>query len=135
MRLRFIALVVVAVTITTACGNATKSGGDSSGGTTGVSASEIQVGGMAAITGPLGDQYAPIFDGAEAYFDMVNEQGGVNGRKIKVVAKLDDTTDAARNASQARALVEQHHVFAVIPVAAPIFPGGKDLGDHNIPTF
>src|SRR5207302_617162 len=50
-------------------------------------------------------------------------------------ARLDDATDPARDASQARALVEQHHVFAVIPVAAPLFPAGKYLGDHNIPTF
>jgi ABC-type branched-subunit amino acid transport system substrate-binding protein len=59
----------------------------------------------------------------------------VFGRKIKMVAKLDDATDATRNASQARALVEQHHVFAVIPVASPLFPGGKYLGDHGVPTF
>jgi len=117
-----------------ACSNAS-SGGGSGGQTQGVSGNEIQVGGMAAVTGPLGDQYAPIFDGAQAYFDMVNEQGGVFGRKIKLVAKLDDATDATRNASQARALVEQHHVFAVIPVASPVFPGGKYLGDRNIPTF
>ncbi|MBV8385608.1 MAG: ABC transporter substrate-binding protein, partial [Acidimicrobiia bacterium] len=119
-----------------ACGNASSgNGGGGSGQTTGVSATEIDVGGMAAITGPLGDQYAPIFDGVQAYFDMVNEQGGVNGRKIKLTAKLDDATDPTRDASQARALVEQHHVFAVIPVAAPVFAGGKYLGDHNIPTF
>lgn len=119
-----------------ACSNASSgNGGGGSGQTAGVSSTEIDVGGMAAITGPLGDQYAPIFDGAQAYFDMVNEQGGVYGRKIKLTAKLDDATDATRDASQARALVEQHHVFAVIPIAAPVFAGGKYLGDHNIPTF
>jgi ABC-type branched-subunit amino acid transport system substrate-binding protein len=119
-----------------ACGNASSGGAaGGSGQTEGVSANEIRVGGLAAITGPLGDQYAPIFDGAQAYFDMVNEQGGVNGRKIKIVAKLDDATDATRNASQARALVEQNHVFAVIPVASPLFPGGKYLAEHTIPTF
>src|SRR5205085_6948547 len=96
-------------------------------------AAEVRVGGMAAVTGPLGDQYSPVFDGAEAYFAMVTAQGGVNGRKIKLVAKLDDATDSARNASQARALVEQKNVFAVIPVAAPLFPGGKYLADHNVP--
>src|SRR5438477_5695300 len=94
-----------------ACSNASSGGGGGgSGQTAGVSSDEIKVGGLAAITGPLGDQYAPIFDGAEAYFDMVNAQGGVNGRKIKLAVKLDDATDPARNASQSRALVEQHHV-------------------------
>src|ERR1700751_53634 len=119
-----------------ACGNASsggKSGG--SGQTDGISSSEIKGGGLAAIPGPLGDQYAPIFDGAQAYFDMVNEQGGVNGRKIKLVAKLDAATDATRNASQARALNEQNHVFAVIPVASPLFPGGKYLAAQKVPTF
>src|SRR5438270_7032685 len=118
-----------------ACGNASSGGGRGSGQTQGISSNEIQVGGMAAVTGPLGDQYGPIFDGAQAYLDMVNEQGGVFGRKIKLVAKLDDATDATRDVSQARALVEQKHVFAVIPVASPVFPGGKYLGDRNIPTF
>src|SRR3954453_3417995 len=119
-----------------ACSNASSGGGGGgSGQTEGLSSNEIRVGGLASLTGPLGDQYAPVFDGAQAYFDMINEQGGVNGRKIKLVAKLDDATDATRNASQARALVEQHHVFAVIPVASPLFPGGRYLADHNVPTF
>src|SRR5207253_10957342 len=90
VRLRLVALASVVLTVTAACGNAGGGGGGGSGQTAGVSSTEIKVGGMAAITGPLGDQYAPIFDGAEAYFDMVNAQGGVNGRKIKLAAKLDD---------------------------------------------
>lgn len=134
MRLRLIASLAVAITFVAACSNANSSGGTASG-RAGVDAHEIRVGGLAAVTGPLGDEYAPIFDGAQAYFDMVNEQGGVFGRKIKLVAKLDDQTDAARNVAQARALVEQHHVFAVIPVASPLFPGGKYLGAQGIPTF
>ncbi|MBV9283904.1 MAG: ABC transporter substrate-binding protein [Acidimicrobiia bacterium] len=136
MKSKLLALACAMAIGGVACGNASSgNGGGGSGQTAGVSATEIDVGGMAAITGPLGDQYAPIFDGVQAYFDMVNEQGGVNGRKIKLTAKLDDATDPTRDASQARALVEQHHVFAVIPVAAPVFAGGKYLGDHNIPTF
>jgi branched-chain amino acid transport system substrate-binding protein len=134
--LQVLAAAVATIVLAGACGNAGSGGGGAaSGQTEGLSGNEIRVGGLAAVTGPLGDQYAPIFDGAQAYFDMVNEQGGVNGRKIKLVAKLDDATDPARNASQARALVEQNHVFAVIPVASPLFPGGKYLGEHNIPTF
>ncbi len=134
MRLRIMALAMVSIVVA-ACGNAGSGGSAASNQTDGVSSTEIKVGGLAAITGPLGNQYAPIFDGAQAYFDMINEQGGVNGRKIKLAVKLDDATDPARNASQARALVEQHHVFAVIPVAAPVFAGGKYLSGHNIPTF
>src|ERR1700704_5034877 len=121
MRLRVVVAVAMVTIVAAACGNAGSPSTKASGQTDGVSGTEIRVGGLASVTGPLGDQYAPIFDGAQAYFDMVNEQGGVNGRKIKLAVKLDDATDPTRNASQARALVEQHHVFAVIPVAAPVF--------------
>jgi ABC-type branched-subunit amino acid transport system substrate-binding protein len=136
VKTKILALALAMAMAGAACSNASSGGGSGgSGQTDGVKSNEIDVGGLAAITGPLGDQYAPVFDGAQAYFDMINEQGGVNGRKIKIVAKLDDATDATRNASQARALVEQNHVFAVLPVASPLFPGGKYLGDKNIPTF
>ena len=135
MRLRVGAGAAALALLVAACSNAGTPSGGGSGQTDGVSAHEIRVGGLASLTGPLGDQYAPVFDGAQTYFDMVNAQGGVLGRKIKLVARLDDATDPARDVSQARALVEQHHVFAVIPVAAPLFPAGKYLGDHNIPTF
>ena len=136
MKTKFLAVAMAMAMAGVACSNA--SSGNSSGGsgqTQGVSSTEVDVGGLAALTGPLGDQYGPIFDGAQAYFDMINEQGGVNGRKIKLTAKLDDATDATRNASQARALNEQNKVFAVIPVASPLFPGGKYLAEHNVPTF
>jgi ABC-type branched-subunit amino acid transport system substrate-binding protein len=135
MHVQVVAVAVAVALGAAACGNASSGGGTASGQTAGLTATEIRVGGLASVTGPLGDQYAPAFDGAQAYFDMVNAQGGVFGRKIKTVARLDDATDASRNASQARALVEQNHVFAVIPVASPLFPGGNYLGDHNIPTF
>jgi branched-chain amino acid transport system substrate-binding protein len=136
VKIKILAVALAMAMTAVACGNASSGGGGGgSGQTQGITSTEIRVGGLAAITGPLGDQYAPVFDGAQAYFDMINEQGGVNGRKIKLVAKLDDATDATRNASQARALVEQNHVFAVIPVASPLFPGGKYLAEHSIPTF
>ena len=62
-------------------------------------------------------------------------QGGVNGRTIKYVAKLDDTTNPSRNAAQARALNEESGVFAVVGVASPFFTGGKYLGAQGVPTF
>ncbi|MBV9410563.1 MAG: ABC transporter substrate-binding protein [Acidimicrobiia bacterium] len=136
MKTKFLAVALAMAMTGVACSNA--SSGSASGGsgqTQGVKSNEIDVGGLAALSGPLGDQYGPIFDGAQAYFDMINEQGGVNGRKIKLVAKLDDATDATRNASQARALNEQNKVFAVIPVASPLFAGGTYLSQHNVPTF
>ncbi len=87
------------------------------------------------MTGPLGNQYSPAFAGAKAYFDMVNAAGGVHGRQIEMVAELDDQTDPATDVSQARALVQSYKVFAVVPVASPVFSAGSYLAAQGMPTF
>jgi hypothetical protein len=130
VRCKPVAVVALILLIGSACGNATKSsggGGVAGGGggaeTQGISNTEIRVGSLASITGPLGNQYAPIADGVEAYLGMINDHGGVNGRKIVLSQKLDDATNPSRDISQARALNEQYKDFAVVGVAVPIFTG------------
>ena len=136
MRSRTVALAASAVLLMTACGNATAgSGGGSGSETQGVTNTEIKIGSLAAITGPLGDQYAPIADGVEAYIDMINAEGGVDGRKIVMVQKLDDSTDPSRDISQAEALNDQYKVFAIVGVATPLFQAGPYLGSNNVPTY
>ncbi len=131
---RALAVVLASALIVAACSNASNT--SSSGGQTdGVTSNQIDVGGIAAATGPLADQYSPIFGAVQAYFDMVNAQGGVNGRKLKYVAQLDDQSLPSLDVSQARALVEQDHVFAIVGVATPIFAAGKYLGQTGVPTF
>ncbi len=64
-------------------------------GTTGVTDSEILIGSCAALEGPshfLGEQ---TVTGAKAYFDLINDQGGVNGRKLKLIS-ADDSYDPAK---------------------------------------
>ena len=51
--------------------------------------------------------------GMEAYFNWVNAQGGVNGRKIKFIVE-DDGFQAARAIAATRKLVEQDKVFALV---------------------
>ena len=48
----------------------------------GVTSNSIIVGTLATESGALSPGFGEIVDGAQAYFDMVNAQGGVNGRKI-----------------------------------------------------
>lgn len=58
----------------------------------GVSESEILIGSCSALEGPsrfLGQQ---TVTGAKAYFSLINEEGGVNGRKLKLVS-VDDSYD------------------------------------------
>jgi ABC-type branched-subunit amino acid transport system substrate-binding protein len=123
--------------IVAACGNSKSSSGSGAGqsGRTGVTATEIRVGGVASVTNGLGGTYGDTFDGLQAYFDTVNATGGVFGRQLKLVSQRDDNGQASRNKDQVRALVEQDQVFAVLPVSTLTFSGAKYLVDNKIPTF
>jgi len=103
-------------------------------GVPGVTDTEIRVGGVASTTNPLGGTQGSAFDGAQAYFDKVNdEEGGVHGRKIVLVSKRDDKLSS--NADEVKGLLEQDNVFAVVPVAVLLFTGADQLVEQNVPTF
>ena len=135
VRTRSLALAASVALLAAACGNSTSTGGGSGNAAQGVTGTEIRIGSLAAISGPLGNQYAPVADGVEAYIDMINDQGGVDGRKIQMVAKLDDATNPSLDISQAQALNDNYKVFAIVGVATPLFLAGTYLGQHNVPTF
>jgi branched-chain amino acid transport system substrate-binding protein len=135
VRKRSVTCLGILALVVAGCGNSTTSGGSGGSGSQGVTATEIKVGSLAAITGPLGNQYAPVADGVQAYLDMVNAQGGVDGRQIHMVARLDDATNPSRDISQAEALNDQYGVFAIVGVATPLFTAGTYLGQHGVPTF
>jgi ABC-type branched-subunit amino acid transport system substrate-binding protein len=105
------------------------------GNTNGVTSSRIIVGGVASVTGPLPAAFAPIFDGVNAYLDLVNANGGVDGRKIDFAFPLDDGSNPSQDTDQVRTLVEQDHVFAVVGVATPTFAGASYLAANDVPTF
>jgi ABC-type branched-subunit amino acid transport system substrate-binding protein len=102
-------------------------------GRPGVTPSTINVGGMAG-TISIGDN-ASGFDGVQAYFNYVNAKGGVYGHKFKLVAALDDRDSPSEDLVQARSLVEEKHVFAVLPVVVNNFTGGPYLAQAGVPTF
>jgi ABC-type branched-subunit amino acid transport system substrate-binding protein len=55
----------------------------------GVTGDKIEIGSCAALTGPAQDLGVETVRGAKAYLDYVNENGGVNGRKIHLSSKDD----------------------------------------------
>jgi ABC-type branched-subunit amino acid transport system substrate-binding protein len=137
-RKRSALILLVMMLVVAACGNSKGSGGGggaAGGDKTGVTDTEIRVGGVASTTNGLGGVYGDAFDGLQAYFDQVNAQGGVFGHQLKLVAQRDDNGQASRNKDQVRALVEQDKVFAVLPVSTITFSGAKYLVDNKIPTF
>jgi branched-chain amino acid transport system substrate-binding protein len=74
----------------------------------GVSDSEIKIGQTEPYSGPA-SAYGAIGKSEQAYIAMINEQGGVNGRKIALVS-LDDGYSPPKTFEQTRRLVEQDGV-------------------------
>ena len=61
----------------------------------GITDKEILIGSCAALDGPSSFLGRETVAGAEAYFDSINEEGGINGRKLKLVS-YDDSYDPAK---------------------------------------
>jgi branched-chain amino acid transport system substrate-binding protein len=85
--------------------------GGVSGGTPGVTAKEILIGGTVPLSGPA-SPFGTVGPGANAYFKYVNAHGGVHGRKIRYLYR-DDGYDPSRTIDQTRELVQQEKVFAI----------------------
>jgi branched-chain amino acid transport system substrate-binding protein len=76
--------------------------------TPGVTPTEIKVGNLNPYSGPA-SAYGTIGKSIGAYFKMINEQGGVNGRKIDYLS-YDDSYSPPKTVEMARKLVEQDQV-------------------------
>ena len=74
----------------------------------GVTDTEIKIGQTMPYTGPV-TAFSTLGKGEVAYFNMLNDQGGVNGRKINLLS-LDDGYAPPRTVEQTRKLVEQDGV-------------------------
>ncbi|QRQ87784.1 ABC transporter substrate-binding protein [Cupriavidus oxalaticus] len=79
---------------------------------TGVTADTILLGQSAALTGPAASLGKQMNAGARLYFDHINQQGGIFGRKIRLEA-LDDYYEPEPAARNTRKLIEEDRVFAL----------------------
>ncbi len=85
---------------------------------TGASDTEIKIGNIMPYSGPA-SAYGVIGKIEEAYFKMVNEQGGINGRKITFIS-YDDGYSPPKAVEQARKLVESDEVLLIFgPLGTP----------------
>jgi branched-chain amino acid transport system substrate-binding protein len=75
----------------------------------GASDSEIKIGQTVPLSGPA-SAYATISKAEAAYFRMINEKGGINGRKINLIS-YDDGYNPSKTVEQTRKLVESDEVL------------------------
>jgi branched-chain amino acid transport system substrate-binding protein len=85
---------------------------------TGATDTEIKLGNTMPYSGPA-SAYGVIGKTEEAYFKMINEQGGINGRKINFIS-YDDSYSPPKAVEQARKLVESDEVLLLFgPLGTP----------------
>jgi ABC-type branched-subunit amino acid transport system substrate-binding protein len=99
-----------------ACGsddNSASGGGSGGASAPGITATSVTVGGHFPLTGPAAPGYSEIPPAIEAYFNHVNERGGINGRKLKFIAR-DDAYNPTNTVKVTKQLVLQDKVFAIV---------------------
>ena len=102
-------------------------------GVPGVNDDEIKVTSIVTISNNmLGTNIAAYNDGIEAYFNFINDTGGIYGRELVLANKRDDQLFA--NQAESLAMVEEDDSLAAF-VATLLFFGADTLNDAGIPTF
>jgi branched-chain amino acid transport system substrate-binding protein len=100
----------------------------------GVTSNSITVGTISTQTGTLASNFSSLIYGERAYFNYINAQGGVNGRKIDYKYALDDGGNPTTFNQLANTLINQDHVFAVTGVATAFFSPNL-FTESGIPTY
>src|SRR3979490_3315916 len=101
----------------------------------GASDTEIKLGQTVPHSGP-GSLYGVLGRVGEAYFKMLNEKGGINGRKVKFFT-MDDAYSAPKAVAATRRLVEQEEVLALFGSlgTAPQTAVHKYLNSKGVPQL
>nr|WP_244432005.1 ABC transporter substrate-binding protein [Rhodopseudomonas sp. B29] len=101
----------------------------------GASDTEIKIGQTVPHSGP-GSLYGVLGRVGEAYFQQLNEKGGINGRKVKFIT-LDDAYSAPKAVEATRRLVEQDEVLALYGSlgTAPQTAVHKYLNSKQVPQL
>jgi len=78
----------------------------------GVTDTEILIGALGVLTGPLYNNGKTIYDGVETVYNEVNAAGGINGRKIRYVRE-DDACKPEQAVPAVKKLIFEHKVFMI----------------------
>ena len=101
----------------------------------GVTDNEIKIGQTSPYSGPA-SAYSTISKIQAGYIRMINERGGINGRKIHLIS-LDDGYSPPKTVEQVRRLVEQDQVLAIFDSigTAPNSAVEDYLNERHVPHF
>ena len=80
---------------------------------TGVTDTAITIGMSAPFSGPNGAYGIDMRQTIQAYFDQINKSGGINGRKLDLVA-LDDGYETERTVANTKTLLKEKNAFALL---------------------
>lgn len=128
--------LATAITLLVASAGCTGDDGGGRGAVPGVTDTEIVVGTHMPLTGPASAGYSKIAPATKAYFDHVNANGGVHGRKITYKI-MDDGYNPANTQQVVRQLVLQDKVFAILNgLGTPTHTGVLDfLKSNRVPDL
>jgi branched-chain amino acid transport system substrate-binding protein len=101
----------------------------------GASDTEIKIGQTMPFSGPA-SAFATTGKAEAAYFRMINDHGGINGRKINLIA-YDDAYNPAKTVEQTRKLVESDGVLLIFQSLGTAANAAtqKYLNDHKVPQL
>lgn len=129
---------------TASSGNSSSPAGESSGTETkgeikysqGASDTEVIIANSAATSGAYAPVGVPFLAGIEAYMEMVNSGGGIDGRQVKFVHYKDDEFDPAKGKAALAGMVEDEKVFAIVGHFGTPVVGATidDLKEYGIPA-
>lgn len=97
----------------------------------GITKDKIITGAYIAMTGALAYPGTSYMYATDSYFKYINDQGGINGRKLEYIAYNDDF-EAAKSVAVAKKLLEKDQVFMFItPMGTPTTAAVKPIADES----
>ncbi len=93
----------------------------------------INVGAISTRTGAIASDFDGLSPGIQAYFDMIDAEGGINGRKLLLAYNLDDGGSPSQFNQLSHTLIDQDHAFAVMVASYWFTP--NYFVETNTPTY
>jgi len=127
------ALSVLLAGTLTACNTAASSGSPSktSNSTSGSASGTVTVAAITSLTSSIADLGVPGYDGEQLAIDQINANGGLLGKKIKLI-KFDDAAQPSLGAQYAQTAILKDHVSAIFgPVSSAVAAAIEPIAGQN----